>query len=576
MWRRAGILLALSSLPGVERDGLPGSVTKGGSTVPGSLPDSGAKGGGPLPAGALGKAAYDFVDFLSEAGQRLWQILPIGPVGDGLSPYQSRSAFAGNPAFIDRRDIRQYPGRYAPKGAAYTRFLNENAAWLDDYALFEAVRASQRGKPLPMWPDGLRNPSAKMLSSLREKFETETGAVKHEQFCFFLQWRELKRYANLKGVGIIGDLPIYVYEDSAEFWLRRRAFDAGADGRPRTSAGVPPDGFSKDGQIWNNPVYDWGRGRKEAFAFWRERLAQAVRLYDGVRIDHFRAFADFYAYPMEDKGGGLSVILPESRDGGALDLDAARNQVAAPICEGQGHANLRNNVGLLTARDGSPPKDEAKEADFSVLKEAREGEWREGEWREGPGKAFTDMLRKEYPGFFIIAEDLGELSDAAKNLVAESGFPGMKVLQFAFSGDPGNPYLPHNIPEHSVCFTGTHDNNTLLGWARGAPRAERLFAMEYLGLSRRGGAMGAQPAKVSSGAMLAEALADALLAQALASRAETAIIPLQDWLGLGAEARMNKPGTKGGRNWKWQCPKGALTRPLAARIRHATKDLYDR
>ena len=508
MWRRAGILLALSSLPGVQWDGSPGSGALMGMPLKGSgalmgmpLKDYGAKGGGSgvsglPPAGALGKAAYEFVDFLAEAGQRLWQILPIGPVGDGLSPYQSRSAFAGNPAFIDRRDIHYNPGRYAPKGTAYTRFLNENAAWLDDYALFEAVRGSQRDKPLALWPDRIRNPSAKTLSVLRERFEAETEAVKYEQFCFFLQWRELKRYANLKGVGIIGDLPIYVYEDSAEFWLRRRAFDAGADGRPRTSAGVPPDGFSKEGQMWNNPVYDWGRGRKEAFAFWRERLAQAVRLYDGVRIDHFRAFADYYVYPLQTKGDALS-----------------------------------------------------------------------GEWRPGPGKAFTDMLQKEFPGFFIIAEDLGELSDAANSLVAESGFPGMKVLQFAFSGDPDNPYLPHNIQEHTVCFTGTHDNNTLLGWARSALRTERLFAMEYLGLSRRQG---------FSEAMLAEALADALLAQALACRAETTIIPLQDWLGLGADARMNKPGTKGGRNWKWQCPKGALTRRLADRIRHATKDLYNR
>ena len=480
--RRAGILLALSSLPGAQGHADPRG--------PSGLPDERH---GPPPAGVLGKPACDFVDFLAEAGQSLWQILPIGPVGAALSPYQSRSAFAGNPGFIDWGDVQSSPGRYAAKGAAYMRFLKENAAWIDDYALFEAVRGSQQGRPLSQWPDWLRNPSAKTLSGLRDRYGQETASVRHEQFCFFLQWQGLKRYANLKGVGIIGDLPIYVYEDSAEFWLRRRAFDAGKDGRPRASAGVPPDGFSEGGQIWNNPVYDWERGRKEAFAFWRERLAQAARLYDGVRIDHFRAFADFYAIPLETQGALSPSVSSAS-----------------------------------------------------------------GEWRPGPGKAFTDMLRKEFPGFFIIAEDLGELSETAARLVEESGFPGMKVMQFAFSGDPANPYLPHNIPENAVAFTGTHDNNTLLGWTRGAPRPERRFAMRYLGLSSQ------------------EGLAEALLAQTLACRADTAIIPLQDWLGLGAEARMNKPGTKGGRNWKWQYPKDALTRRLAARIRLATKGLYGR
>ncbi|MCL2111632.1 MAG: 4-alpha-glucanotransferase [Clostridiales bacterium] len=434
------------------------------------------------------KEAYRFVDFLHDAGQNFWQILPIGPVGKTLSPYQSSSAFAGNTIFIDRAAVRKNPERYAPKGRRYEKFIEENASWLDDHALFEAVRASQKGKPLALWPDELRNPDKRALSELRSRFTVETESIRSEQYCFFTQWHELKRYANLKGIGIIGDLPIYVHDNSAEFWLRRSAFDVDRNGRPATSAGVPPDEFSETGQIWNDPVYEWqGSGGKAAFAFWRERLAQAARLYDGVRIDHFRGFADFYAIPVAGS-----------------------------------HASGRSRK-------------------------------ISGEWRPGPGVSFVDMIRKEYPGLFVIAEDLGDLSDAAKRLVEYSGFPGMKVLQFAFSGSPKNPYLPHNMPENSVCYTGTHDNNTLMGWLRSAPRCELNQAMAYLGLSKK------------------EDLQEALIAAALASRADTAIIPMQDWLGLGADARTNRPGTMGGRNWKWQVPKGALTPRLAARIKAAAK-----
>jgi len=461
--RRAGILLSMSSLPGRV-----GSY-------------------------ALGAEAFKFVDFLADAGQSLWQILPIGPVGKSLSPYQSRSAFAGNPAFIDKEALRKDPERYAPTGAHFARFLKENENWLYDYALFEAVRVSQAERPLYFWPDELRNPSAKTLSGLKDKFQTQIEAVILEQYCFFSQWRALKRYANLKGVGFIGDLPIYVYEDSAEFWLRRGIFDVDTKGRPRTSAGVPPDAFSKDGQIWNNPVYAWNKNEKGIFDFWRERLTQAARLYDGVRIDHFRALADYY-------------VVPANRDPSGRYIS----------CAG------------------------------------------EGEWRRGPGKPFTDMIRKEYPGLYVIAEDLGEMSEAALALVTESGFPGMKVIQFAFSGNPGNPYLPHNIPQNAACYTGTHDNDTLAGWLHSATRKERVYAMEYFGLSS------------------AEDLPSAMLAAVLASRADTAIVPLQDWLELGSEARMNKPGVVSKNNWKWRCPPAALSSRLSKRIRCSTKDFYGR
>ncbi|MDR2035660.1 MAG: 4-alpha-glucanotransferase, partial [Coriobacteriales bacterium] len=250
----------------------------------------------------LGGESYEFIDFLAEAGQSFWQILPIGPVGKSLSPYQSSSAFAGNPAFINREALRHDASRYAPKGARYAKFLEENAAWIHNYALFVAVRASQGKNPLPLWPDTLRNPSSAKLAELRASHKSEIEAVLHEQYCFFEQWHELKRYAQKKGIGIIGDLPIYVCEDSAEFWLNRDYFDVDKEGRPASTAGVPPDAFSETGQRWNTPVYAWGNNQKGIFDFWRDRLAQAARLYDGVRIDHFRAFADFYAIDMQTEG----------------------------------------------------------------------------------------------------------------------------------------------------------------------------------------------------------------------------------------------------------------------------------
>jgi 4-alpha-glucanotransferase len=480
--RRAGILLAVSSL----------SET-----------------------GTLGKEAYAFVDFLADAGQSFWQILPIGPVGKTLSPYQSRSAFAGNPDFIEQTELGQ-ARQQAPK------FPEENAAWLDGYALFEAVRKSQKNKPLHDWPDEFRNPSAKTLKALRKKYEDEIAAVLMEQHCFFRQWYELKRYANHKGIGIIGDLPIYIYEDSADFWLRRSLFDVDKDGRPASSAGVPPDAFSKSGQLWNNPVYDWAGHSKGVFTFWRERLAQAARMYDGVRIDHFRAFADYYA---------ITVQSPAT-----LSFQTERNN---PV-------DLKLS-GLLR----SAHNDDIEGRNY-------EGKADNGEWRIGPGLAFTDMIKKEFPGLLVIAEDLGELSGRAKQLVKDCGFPGMSVLQFAFSGDPKNPYLPHNIPENAVCYTGTHDNDTAVGWLGSLPKKKLRYAMEYLGLSNQ------------------EDLPGAMIAAALASKADTAIIPLQDWLGLGTEARLNKPSTTGGRNWKWKIPKGALTKRLATRIRFAAKSLYGR
>jgi 4-alpha-glucanotransferase len=480
--RRAGILLPVTALPS------------------------------PYGVGSLGHSAHTFVDFLAAAGQSVWQILPIGPVGMGYSPYQPSSAFAGNPWLIDldtlvaeglltKKEIRESwtaasrtahgivpasaafriqetlrgpllekaAARFDGKNTGYRRFCRENQAWLDLYVRFCG--------------------------------EDKAEQIRRVQYLFRKQWKELKSYANLKGIGIVGDLPYYVSADSADFRLGLRAFDVASDGSPASIGGVPPDAFSPDGQVWDTPVYDWKKHPKEAYAFWQARLAHAAQLYDGVRIDHFRALSEFYAIPAGPRG----------------PAPAKGRGAAAPKLSG-----------------------------------------RAGEWRPGPGRPFIDRIRAAFPGFEIVAEDLGDLSDAAEALVRYSGFPGMKILQFAFSGDPNNPYLPHVVERNSWIYTGTHDNDTLAGWARTAPKSTAAFAMDYLGVSTR-----------------AE-LPHACIRAALSSRADTCIIPMQDWLGLGAAARINKPGSIGGRNWRWRLTPGAITPRLAARLRHLTKELYDR
>ncbi|GHU65912.1 4-alpha-glucanotransferase [Clostridia bacterium] len=487
--RRAGILLPVTALPS------------------------------PYGVGSLGNAAYTFVDFLETSGQSVWQILPIGPFGGGYSPYQPSSAFAGNPWLIDldalvsdelltKKEVREAwanasrkahgivpasaafriqeilrrpllekaTSRLDVKNADYRRFCRGNQDWLDVYIRFSGTDRAEQ--------------------------------IRRVQYLFYKQWKELKSYANLKGVGIVGDLPFYVSADSADFLLGPRAFDVTTDGSPASVGGVPPDAFSPDGQVWDTPVYDWKNHKEEAYAFWQSRLSHAAKLYDGIRIDHFRALSEYYAIPVRDNTPGLTPDRTVSVKGRNLS-----------VCKLSG---------------------------------------REGEWRPGPGRPFIDRIRAAFPGFEIVAEDLGELSDAAKDLVEYSGFPGMKILQFAFSGDADNAYLPHRIQRNSWVYTGTHDNDTLVNWARTASKDTAAFAMDYLGASSR-----------------AE-LPGACIRAALSSRADTCIIPMQDWLGLGATARINKPASIGGRNWRWRLTPGALTPRLATRLRHFTKDLYDR
>ncbi|MDR3305360.1 MAG: 4-alpha-glucanotransferase [Clostridiales Family XIII bacterium] len=541
--RRAGILLPVTALPSA------GGI------------------------GTLGASAYEFVDFLAAAGQSIWQALPIGPVGFGHSPYQASSAFAGNPWLIDieglvrdglvtkreasaffaagvgrgggrvsadvnvNADVNARAGgragaaayefqrkykeplllaaarRLDGRGAAYRKFLKESGDWAEAFALYSAAAAGLGGAPLASWPKRLRNPAAAVLTELREMYAEEIECTKRIQYLFFSQWKNLKSYANLKGVGIVGDLPLYVSADSADFWLHRPVFDVGRDGLPAAVGGVPPDDFSEDGQVWNNPVFAWGRHKKEVFDWWRLRLLQASRLYDGVRIDHFRGFSEYFAIPVSAAGVRVS---------GAA---------------GGSGAKYEGSAGAKCARGAAASS---------------------GVWRPGPGKAFIDFTRSHFPGLWIIAENLGSLTEEAEDLLCYSGFPGMKVLQFAFSGDSDNRYLPHNIEENCVVYTGTHDNNTVKGWARELSQGQADFALRYLGLSRR------------------LELPSALIRAALASRADTAIIPMQDWLGLGAASRVNTPGTIGGRNWKWRLAEGTLTEGLAERIRACTKELYGR
>ncbi|MDR1953170.1 MAG: 4-alpha-glucanotransferase [Clostridiales Family XIII bacterium] len=446
--------------------------------------------------GSLGREAFAFIDFLAAAGQSLWQILPIGPTGAYDSPYQSLSAFAGNPYFIDldllkdegllsARELKQawsknpslvdYEGQQtyriplllkaaerfdAAKNDDYATFCDANAGWLDDFAGF------MHG----------RNPAASV------------ELWRRMQFFFFRQWKSMKRYANAKGIGIIGDLPYYVAEESGDYEAHPELFKiarTGArKGRPATLAGVPPDKFSSEGQVWNNPVYVWEAHRKERYRWWIDRLRQADELYDACRIDHFRGFSEYYA-------------IPAGRPASA------------------------------------------------------------GRWMRGPSHDFVDAVRKAAPGLNIIAEDLGLLTEDVHELRRYSGYPGMRVLQFAFTPGENSIYLPHNHIEHCVVYTGTHDNNTLKGWLHESGKSVVEYVYRYFGLPGVG-----KPA-------------DAVIRAAAASVAETAVIPMQDWLGLGAEARINAPSTVGGNNWRWRLREGQLTTRLAAEILEIT-DMYGR
>ncbi len=455
--------------------------------------------------GDLGPAAGRWIEWLQATGCKYWQVLPLGPTGYGDSPYQCFSSFAGNPMLIspealaaegwlDRAMLEPQPvgpidfseliGRklelldaaaagFEPSDELAT-FFEEESHWLDDFALFMAIKEEQGGGPWISWPVPLRDRHEVALASARERLAGRVQAHMFRQYMFFRQWDGVRRHAAEAGIQIVGDLPIFVAHDSSDVWTHRHLFTVDDAGSLITMAGVPPDYFSPTGQLWGNPLYRWEEHEQQRYAWWIRRLRSTLRMTDVVRIDHFRAFADYWSIP-----------------------------AGAPTAE-------------------------------------------TGEWLTGPGHSFFDTVGDQMGRLPIIAEDLGDLSPAVPALRDHYGLPGMKILQFAFDGDPENPFLPHLYPENCVVYTGTHDNETVQGWHRNASPAERQAAEAYVGGP--------------------DDFVWRMLATAWGSVAAWSVAPLQDFLGLGNEARMNTPGQPVG-NWRWRYQPHHLSETLADRIR---------
>jgi 4-alpha-glucanotransferase len=470
---------------------------------------------GPYGIGDLGPAAYQFVDFLVAAGQTCWQILPLGPTGYGDSPYQTFSAFAGNPllispellveddllppaaldhaplfpaGWVDYSPVIDYKQRLLEQAFvsfeehaapaqrdAVQRFATEQQSWLDDFAPFMALKDAHDGAPWTQWEPEVAARLPAALAGQRRRLERAIRRHIFVQYLFFRQWTALKEYVSQRGIRIIGDAPIFAAHDSADCWAQRELFHLAPDGRPTLVAGVPPDYFSATGQLWGNPLYRWDILAATGYAWWIDRLRTALSLVDVLRLDHFRGFAAYWAVPGD-----------------------------APTAE-------------------------------------------TGTWEPGPGADFFTALQEALGSLPFIAEDLGVITPDVVALRERFGFPGMKVLQFAFDGDATSPHLPHNYSPHCVVYTGTHDNDTTAGWFVTAPRKVRAHALAYMASD------GANPAWD-------------LVRLASASVAETAIVPLQDLLGLGSAARMNRPGQPGG-NWRWRYTPDMLTEELAHRAR---------
>jgi 4-alpha-glucanotransferase len=418
---------------------------------------------------ALGRGGRQFIDWLADAGFSLWQILPVGPVGADLSPYWVRSDFAGNPAFIDPAEL---PDPNAPIGA---EFQAVSGSWLDDYALFEALTRAQGGAPFWHWPAPVRDRDAAALAEARRRLAPELERIAREQYAFYLQWNRLREHAAARGVRLFGDLPFYVGPSSVETWAHRDLFQLTATGEPAAVGGVPPDYFSRLGQLWGNPVYDWHALQRTDFAWWLARVRAQLARLDLLRIDHFRALAAYWAVP----------------------------------------------AGAPDARSGA--------------------------WLSTPGEHLLERLRAEFRDLPLVAEDLGVITEDVLALKNGFALPGMRVLQFGFDNEPGNVHVPFRHVRDCVVYTGTHDNDTTLGWYSSLDRDTRERVDLYL--------------RVTSGAM-----PDVMIRAALGSVGQLAVLPLQDVLGLGSEARLNTPGTSAG-NWTWRLPPGALTPELARTYR---------
>ncbi|MCF8061155.1 MAG: 4-alpha-glucanotransferase [Deltaproteobacteria bacterium] len=494
--RRSGILLHITSLP--SRFGI----------------------------GDLGPAAYAFADFLERAGQRLWQVLPLNPTEPayGNSPYHSISSFAFNPVLaspealvreglIDAEDLplREAfpPGRAAYRAAAeardrlfsiayerfrsrggdgdYEAFCEEHAHWLEDFALFAALRERFQGRPWPSWPPGLRDRDPAALDPARRELGEEMDRIRFVQYLLHRQWRDLRSFCRDRGVSLVGDMPIYVVLDSADVWVAPHCFKLNDQKQPTAVAGVPPDYFSETGQLWGNPVYRWDVLKAQEYDWWIRRIRHNLTLYDRVRVDHFRGFVGYWEVPAGEK-------------------------------------NATN-----------------------------------GRWVDAPAVDFFESVLREIPGAPIIAEDLGVITADVREIMDRFGFPGMKVLVFAFGPElPSNPYAPHNHEKHCVVYTGTHDNNTARGWfEEEATEEDRARLASYVG----------HP-------VTPETVHRDLMRLAMASVGDTAVLSMPDVLGLSGAHRMNTPATRNG-NWTWRMSSGAADEELARGLREMS-ELYGR
>jgi 4-alpha-glucanotransferase len=486
--------------------------------------------------GDLGSSAYEFADFLSDAGQKLWQVLPVNPTGYGDSPYQCFSAFAGNPLLISLELLRDrgllqtshlvqasaFPEDFVDYGpvikfrmtalrraaevffadrsrsdrAAYDRFCESARSWLDDYALFMACKDAHDGIMWTLWDLQIRRRDLQAITDWSTRLESEINAYKYWQFEFFRQWEQLKAYCHQRKIQLMGDVPIYVAHDSADVWAHPELFYLDDQGRPTVISGVPPDYFSATGQLWGNPIYRWDLLAATGYKWWIERFRASLAFFDLVRLDHFRGFESYWEIP-------------------AGEMTAVR-----------------------------------------------------GRWSKGPGENFFSALQNAVSELPVIAENLGVITPPVETLRRQFGLPGMSLLQFAFGNDPQGPsFRPHNYTRDLAAYTGGHDNDTTIGWWRSSGagdstrtpedvRKEHAFARAYLNLN--------DDSEINW----------AMIRAVQASVADLAIVPLQDVLGLGSAARMNLPGTVSG-NWKWRYRPGALTGELSARLR-SMASLYDR
>ncbi len=466
--------------------------------------------------GSVGMPAFKFVDFLHEAGQSLWQVLPTNPTSFGDSPYQSFSVFAANPYFIDldilfeqgllsekelkkaeyqksresvdyawlyhnRKDIMKSAySRFDINDERYTDFCKQNCSWLSDYALFMALKDKHNGSAWYEWKNEYKTRDKEALENFSKEYFDAVELYKMEQFLFFSQWASLKKYANGKGIKIIGDMPIYTAHDSSDVWSNPKLFKLDSALMPTHVAGCPPDDFCADGQRWGNPIYNWSKMKKDGYAWFCRRMGAMKKSFDIIRIDHFRGFAEYYEIPASEK----------------------------------------------TAH--------------------------KGKWVKGPGKALFDAINETCGKCEIIAEDLGFITESVRRLLRLCGFPGIKVLEFAFSSGRDNEHLPHNYERNCVIYTGTHDNDTILGWLSALSPDEADFAKSYMRLNKE------------------EGYNWGMIKCAMASPADTCILQMQDLLALDSSARMNTPSTLGG-NWTWRIKEECINFWLAGILKKLTK-----